>query len=445
MRLLLILLLAGCAGTRRAAPGWRAGTGRAVITPAEPLRMAGYGSRNKPSEGVAADLWARALALEDGEGRRALIVTADIIEFDPVQSPRIKEELRRRHGLGPEQVLLVGSHTHSGPEVDEKTSYPALFRAGVLQAADRALAGLEPASLTFGRGSARFGMNRRVKHPDGTWRFGKEPAGATDPDLPMLRVAAASGLKALVYTYACHCTSVRNRFEGFYRIHPDWAAASSIVESARPGLQAMFVAGCGGDIDPQPTGALDVAEAHARTMAEALEEGLAKAEFRPVPGPLALRLRRIELPVDRPAREAYAKQAESAKGADRAFAKEMLAKLDAGTAPLKLDYPIAVWEFGRSLALVGLAGETCVDYALRLKREAGGRELWVAGYCNEVVCYIPSERVLDEGGYEAGWHLQTGRGLAAMQMAWAGFPAPFAPGIEDRIVRTVHEMLGERP
>lgn len=445
MRRLLLLgvLVSGCAAPAVGSAGFKAGTGRARITPVEPVRMYGYGSRNKPSEGVAAELWARALALEDGDGRRAVVVTADIGEFDPVQSGKLKDEIGRRHGLEPGRVLLVGSHTHSGPELDEKTPYPELFRARILKAVDGALTDLAPAALSFGRSEVRFGANRRVKRADGTWGFGSDPAAVSDPDLPLLKVESNGGLKALLFTYACHCTSVRSRFEGFYRIHPDWARCAEFVEEKRAGTQVMFVTGCGADIDPAPTGGLDVADRHARTMADALEQAVGSAAFRPVAGPLGFLYRRIPLPLETPSREAYARQAEKAKGDDQKFAREMLAKLDAGTAMTSVEVPIAIWRFGGDLTLVALPAETCVDYALRLKRELGREKLWVAGYCNEVSFYLPSERVLGEGGYEAGWDPKVGRGVAAWQLAWAGFPAPFAPGVEERVVRTVHDLLRE--
>ena len=91
--------------------------------------------------------------------------------------------------------------------------------------------------------------------------------------------------------------------------------------------------------------------------------------------------------------------------------------------------------------MICLSGEVCVEYALRLKKELGEDKTWVVGYANEVVCYIPSERVLTENGYESGWSLATGRGIATAQMAWGGWPTPFAFGIENRIVEAVKDLV----
>jgi hypothetical protein len=451
-RAVVLLVLAGSALGAPSREGLKAGTGKVKITPEEPVMLAGYGSRNKPSEGVAADLYARALALDDGEAKTVL-VTADIIGFGPVISRAIKKEARSRFGLPEERLLLVGSHTHSGPVISEralvdhpeqekaKDRFVDGLRAKILEAVGLALGALAPARLEMARGEARLGSYRRVPKPDGTWAFGDNPEGIVDPDLPLLVVRGMDdSLRAVAFTYACHCTSVRYGKEGFYLIHPDWALCASKLEEKHPGAQVMFVTGCGGDIDPGPKGSIATAEGNAATMEEAIGKGLKEGSFRPIHGPIGAQLRRIDLPLEDPSREAFQKMVESGKPAEQRFAKEQLRKMDEGTLPRSISYPILIWRFARDLTLVALAGETCVEYALRLKRELGPKTTWVAGYSNEVMCYIPSERVLGENGYESGWTLRLGRGIATSQMSGSGWPTPFARGLEDRIVGTVREM-----
>ncbi len=65
-------------------------------------------------------------------------------------------------------------------------------------------------------------------------------------------------------------------------------------------------------------------------------------------------------------------------------------------------YPVQVLQFGKDLTLVALAGETVVDYAIRLRKEITGNPLWVAGYCNDVFGYVPSVRVQKEGAEKCG-------------------------------------------
>lgn len=48
--------------------------------------------------------------------------------------------------------------------------------------------------------------------------------------------------------------------------------------------------------------------------------------------------------------------------------------------------------------------ETVVDYALKFKKEYGAGT-WVCGYADDMISYIPSRRVWEEGGYEGGSNL----------------------------------------
>src|SRR5262249_54772120 len=95
-------------------------------------------------------------------------------------------------------------------------------------------------------------------------------------------------------------------------------------------------------------------------------------------------------------------------------------------------YPVQVWRLG-SICWVALGGEVVVDYSPRLKRElrAEGRAVWVAAYANDVMAYIPSERVLREGGYEGD-----------TSMVGYGQPSKWAAGLEDRIVGKAKALAG---
>ena len=95
-----------------------------------------------------------------------------------------------------------------------------------------------------------------------------------------------------------------------------------------------------------------------------------------------------------------------------------------------MPYVVQTWCFGDDMAMVFLAGEVVVDYALRLKWEIDAERLWVAAYSNDVPCYIPSRRVLSEGGYEADF-----------SMIYYGHPSRLAPATEDLIIQTVHALL----
>lgn len=135
-----------------------------------------------------------------------------------------------------------------------------------------------------------------------------------------------------------------------------------------------------------------------------------------------------------PARAEFDEKLKSSNQYEAQHARRFLDRLDKGEKlPKKYSFPVQIARFGEELTLVGLAGETVVDYSLRLKRELTGPALWVAGYCNDVMGYIPSARLLREGGYEP----HTSIFFSEIH------PGPWAPSLEERIIAKVHALNDE--
>jgi hypothetical protein len=149
-------------------------------------------------------------------------------------------------------------------------------------------------------------------------------------------------------------------------------------------------------------------------------------------GPLQAVLERVDLPLARPpGREEFHKRLQDKDVFVRRHARRQLEILDReGQLPRSYPCPVQVWQFGRDLTLVALGGEVVVDYALRLKREARGGQLWVAAYSNDVFAYVPSVRILLEGGYEADYNL-----------IYYGLPTRFANTVEDSLIKKAQELI----
>jgi hypothetical protein len=463
-----LAVLFACLGScqRGFAEEFRAGTARAKITPRALGWLGGYGHRNRPAEGIAADLWARALALEDKLGRRRVVVNADIHIFTRTLHREIVAAARRRLGLKEDEVMLVATHTHSGPalpegfdpqiswglaesEMQKLRAAADRIRDQTLEAMAQALSKLQPARLSFGRGEAHFGVNRRVRRADGDYDFGANREGVADPDVPVLLVESPAGSpRAVLFTYACHNATIRNRHNGFYKYHPDYAGvAADEIEKQLPAATAIYMTGAAGEIDPQPQGGVEEAELHGKALAATVLAALDRNRLRPIAGPLEASYRELRLPLAAiPSREKYIALAASPIAYRRRHARTILAQMDAKTLPREVPVPIQIWRFGADLTLIALAGEVGVEYALRLKRDLGADRTWTVAYANEVPCYIPSERVLKEGGYEAGWDKDQGPGVpgATGNILFYGWAAPLAPGMEERILAAVHAMLKEK-
>ena len=441
--LFLLLLFSPAA----AQTSWKAGVAKVAITPDAPVWMAGYASRTRPSEGKVQDLYAKALALDDGRGGRVVLLTSDLIGFSGALAEAIGARVEKQFRLPRARLVLSASHTHTGPvtrdylrgsyELDARQAaavadYNRRLEDQIVAVIGRALGDLRPARLDFGRGETHFGVNRREFTGQGV-RIGVNRDGPVDPDVPVLRVASPRGeLRAVVFGYACHNTTLTGEF---YEFSGDYAGfAQERLEAAHPGATAMYVMGCGADINPQPRSQLELARDHGAALAAAVG-GVLGGALAPVRGPLRADFERVALPFAAPpARAEFEARLTEANAFRRRHAERMLARLDRdGKLISEYSYPIQVVRFGGDLTLVALAGEVVVDYVLRLKRELGAGGLWVAAYCNDVFAYVPSARVLKEGGYEA-----------AESMIYYDLPGPFAPAVEELIVGRVRALAGKK-
>jgi hypothetical protein len=185
------------------------------------------------------------------------------------------------------------------------------------------------------------------------------------------------------------------------RVSGDYAGfAQAFLETRNPGVQAMFINGCSGDSNPHPRGTFGLARHHASELADEVMRVL-QGKLAPVRGPLQTQFRMVQLPLERYTQADIERMAKSAPSYRQFFTDGALAQLREGKS-LRTTYPapFALWQFGEDLTLAAFSGETVVDYAVSAERLLGPLNLWVSGYNNEVYGYLPSARLLAEGGYE---------------------------------------------
>jgi putative membrane-bound dehydrogenase-like protein len=413
---------------------YQVGIAKQDITPDYPIRLSGFGGRRTESEGIGARIYARALAIGSDHDGPALLIVVDTTGI----SDAVVGEIARRLaplGVKREKLVIAGTHTHTAPML--KGVLPTIFGQPIPpehqahinrytaeltdrleQVAKAALADRQPAQMFWGVGELKFSKNRR---PQG---------GPVDHDLPVLAVKTPAGkLRAVLATYACHAVTLSHNLIG-----GDWPGfAVEAIERQQPGVTAMISIGCGADQNPLSgvTGdKVDIARGQGAELADEVARVLGGA-LRPINGTLNARQERIELPLDDLPPRTHWEELAKKTGAVAYHAQVQLATLDRGESLLtKLDYPVTEWNFGDSLAMVFLPGEVVVDYSVRLKREFDASRLWLTAYANDTPCYIPSERVLKEGGYEG-----------ATAMTYYNKPAKLAPGVEQRIVDAVHRLV----
>ncbi|HEY0982086.1 neutral/alkaline non-lysosomal ceramidase N-terminal domain-containing protein [Schlesneria sp.] len=393
---------------------WKAGTAKAVITPSKPLWMAGYGGRTAPAEGKLHDLYIRVLAVEDAQGHRGIVLSSDTLGIPQSIYDEVSKQLKTQYGLDQSQFMLNASHTHCGPvlkgalldiypvsdqQMADINEYSDWLVTEIVSTIGKAIADLEPATLSRGVGSTDIGVNRRTnREPDvPSLREQNLLLGPVDHTVPVLAVKRADGsLKAVVFIYACHNTTL-----SFQQWCGDYAGfAQYALEEKHPGVTALFTMGCGADQNPLPRRTVELCQEYGNRLANAVEAVL-KNSLEPVKSSLATRHAMVPLAMNAlPAVDRLEKMAAEPVSYTQRWATRVLKGLQSGTIQLtEYPYPVQAWKLGDDQLWVTLGGEVVVDYSLRIKAEFG-EQTWVTAYSNDVMAYIPSRRVLLEGGYE---------------------------------------------
>ncbi|MDP6557845.1 MAG: neutral/alkaline non-lysosomal ceramidase N-terminal domain-containing protein [Pirellulaceae bacterium] len=441
--LIVGLALVLSATTTTLAAEWKAGVAKVKITPAKPLRMGGYSSRNRPADGTVTDLWAKALVLQEDSGTRAVLITVDVNNISRDLSTPVCEELHKQFGLERGSIAFNASHTHSGPAMGARAyytftdqqhqdlkDYTAELQRKLIAVAGEALRNLAPAKLSWGNGKATFAVNRRNNREADVPKLRTEGKlrGPVDHDVPVLFVQNPDGrITAVACGYACHATTLSG-----YQISADWPGYAQIeLEKKYPDAIALTWIGCGGDQNPLPRRKVEYAQDYGRQLAQSVEN-VQSDKLQPIAGQLVCSYAEIDMPFAKlPTRDDLRKTLDSKNRFEVARAKTLLQRLQRdGKLKATYPYPVQVWKLGDGPTFVLLGGEVVVDYSVRLKQELGADRTWVAGYSNDVLAYIPSRRVLLEGGYEGGG-----------AMLYYGHPSPWAKGIEQKIISEVHRQV----
>ena len=396
--IVILFLLVGCNHQVKEAPaqGWKAGVAGVKITPPQNIWMAGYASRDHAAEDMQHDLWAKALALEDSLGNRAVLITADVLGFPKDMSDRIRKQLYEKLNLTEAQIILNGSHTHSGPvlpnalvdiylfddaEKEKIQKYASFLEKLVVDLAVEAFRMAEPVRIFAGNGAARFQVNRR-NNSEKSLVEQTELKGPNDYAVPVFKLVSLSGaLKAVAFGYACHPTVLSG-----YSWCGDYPGFAQIdLEEKYPGAIAMFFQGAGADQNPLPRRSIPLAKQYGLTLSAAVERVLDEP-MRLLPAILSTAYMEVDLPLTPAPSEAELEKVVA--GSDVAYhkrwAERLLSGVRSGNMPLtSYPYPLQVWNVGGQPVMT-LGGELVIEYAIGLKKMFG-QDIFVMGYCNDLM------------------------------------------------------------
>jgi hypothetical protein len=424
--------------------GWQAGAAKVDITPKEPVPLAGYGGKTRMSERMEHPIWVKALALRDDSGATSVLVTADLVGLSTKMVDRIAKQAWEKQGIARERLILNYSHNHSCPvtedvlwlyyeltpdEAKARDRYSARLYEQYDEVIGKAIANLAPADLAFEQGLAGVAVNRRRARGPDTRRLG----GQVDHDVPVITMRAGGQLKAIVFGYSCHTTAL-----GGLSINGDYAGFAQLeLEKSHPGSVAMFVQNCGGDANPLPRirgrdiEATELAAMYGHILAEAVRQVIAGGMIA-LTGPIRATMAETELFLQPGlSLEELQRRVPNLTGMPKREFEHFIRQYQTlGALPDRVKYPVQVWRFGPGFTLIALTGETVVDYSLKFKAAYGWNSTWVCGYNNNLLSYVPSLRMLREGGYEG----TTG-------MFEYGHRAPYEESVEDQITKTVDDLV----
>jgi hypothetical protein len=439
-----LCLLLVCASSRvpandAASPSevYHVGVSKVEITPEYPIRLNGFGFRREESKGVSQPIFARGLAISTSAAEAPLVLLAiDSLGVRMEMVDEVSRRLKESHQIPRQNVALTFTHSHCTPKVNGACDnifstpippehqqhidlYTQQLTDWLTDAARQAINSRAPARLSWGEGSVDFAQNRRT------------PGGPVDHALPLLAVrnVDSDSIRAIYVSYACHAVVL-----SFDQVSGDWPGyAAEMLERQHPGATALVSIGAGSDSNPESGvvgDKVEVAEAYGLQIADEVQR-LLKSDLKPMTGSISATLNRIDLPLNElPPREQFEEMAQQENQVGY-NARTQLARLDRGEELItKIQYPVQIWSFGDSLCMVFLAGEVCVDYSLRLKKEFDRERLWLNAYSNDFCSYIPSERLVKEGRYGGG-----------SETPYFALPTTLKAGLEQLIVDEVQRQV----
>lgn len=423
------------------------GIARVDITPETPITLAGFAARSKAeTDQIIHRLFAKAIVFGNDAQGPSILIAVDLIGIQWRITREFANRLSTRTAITSDHIVICATHTHGSPEIGNlmntlqcRGDYPAkydfstslidlnklthiaeynnILNQKLEEVALAALENRKPALIDWGETQASFAINRRT------------PGGAVDNSLSLLRITSPDGtIRAVVINYACHGITLGPDVNA---IHGDWMGeAQRTIEERHPDVTSFVTIGCAGDAHPRYQGQMQYLKLYGNEISNKIDN-LLKLKLIPITSPPTAHLKWVQLPYSSlPDIEQLIELTKDTSIRGYYSRLELEQLLRGKPSQSALEYPIQVWDFGNQLTMINLGGEVVVDYSKRIKKEFKAQRLWINSYSNDVSCYIPSLRLLHEGGYEAD-----------ASMYWYNKPAMFGDQIEEIIMDALHEMI----
>ena len=229
--------------------GIQVGTAIVDITPRTPCFLAGYAGRDHEHESVHDPISLRAFYVRGSNGD-VLVISADILWFSDAMMERMLPVLHRELGVPPHHVFVVGTHTHSAPNIRHQANaaWVQMVEAQVMAASALAQSRLQDATLYGTTGESQIGVNRRQQMPDGKIILGENPDGPIDREVILIEARNKAGEDVgRLSNFACHGTMLSQRN---YQLSGDWPGLASAKLEQGDGSPFLFLNGGCANIAP---------------------------------------------------------------------------------------------------------------------------------------------------------------------------------------------------
>lgn len=410
--------------------------------------------------GVLDDVYAR-IGIIRASDTPVLVLAVDTLGFGVAEIAALEDVIRNATGIPSTRILITGSHSHSAPilcPVDLFGGFSPYFdglceRVGEL--AEGLLSRMEPATLSFGKSSCDFNVNRRLITSEGTCVSGPNPDGVVDKSVPIVVCHRADGsLAGVFFSYCCHPTILLGP-----EVSGDYPGQTQLALEARHRQAvALYLPGMFGNVRPNlsengrfrkgtPTDALRCGS----QLADAVDDALKDCKPISVDTIHTRRLRR-PLPLDKPpARqtldEIAAQAVKSAQVSDaekagrsayyagnqlamRQWVQQIRLEETEQRVPTVVDYTFSRWDIG-DVHWITFSGEFFLEYGLYAQSLLGADRTFTLGYTQGCQTYVPTAQALVEGGYEPNAYKR-----------WRQ-SAPFAPEVEEAVKAVIRELVDD--
>jgi hypothetical protein len=433
----------------------RAGWDSCEITPPLGLPMGGRGPRFAAGSEILSPLQAGVTVLEDAAHHRVVFVSADVISLDNTQNDALRIAIASAVNTTPDAVIINASHTHSGPMLSYERyatlkpkpqaleDYEREMDQKILRLAISTAQKMQPVRVSWRESESNIGINRRVSTPDGVV-MAPNADGFYHRQLWTLDLQSLQNPeeRCVLFSHGCHPVIVYS--SRWTAISSEWPGRSREIlsEQMGSGTHFQFLQGLAGNIRPRV-----LADFENRKFRPSTPEDLettAQQFARDVGSTLAQAGDELELQLGA-CRSCFL--AERAAPPPREFWEEMAASDDELTqevgsywqtrygenaiAPYRSQpWPIGLLRFAPGYVMATLAGEPLGEWIEVLRRALPGQRVVACGYTHSSAGYLPTDKLLAEGGYEVE---------RSAYFSKSG-PGALLPGLDAAVTQTLHKM-----